>query len=183
MKLSDVQETIGKMAEKASAGSYIYRGESKLHEYVSSRLYRDHEQNLKEGDNIELIQRHELNEAKQFTNREDELEILAEIQHFGGSTNLIDFTTDYLIALFFACDGEYHEDGRLIFLDRNSNVSMYARRPRTPLHRVVAQKSVFVRPPKGRIDDEDYGTLVIPSQMKEGLLDHLRNAHGIFVID
>ena len=33
----------------------------------------------------------------------DELEILTELQHYGGTTNLIDFTTDYLIAIFFAC--------------------------------------------------------------------------------
>ena len=30
----------------------------------------------------------------------EELEILTELQHYGGTTNLIDFTTDYLIALF-----------------------------------------------------------------------------------
>ena len=105
---------------------------------------------------------------------------MAEIQHFGGSTNLIDFTTDYLIALFFACDGDYHEDGRLIFLDRDSNLRTYVHRPRTPLNRVVAQKSVFVRPPKGCIEKEDYETFNIPFELKEDILDHLRNAHGIF---
>ena len=38
-------------------------------------------------------------------NESVDFEILTELQHYGGKTNLIDFTTDYLIALFFACDG------------------------------------------------------------------------------
>ena len=67
MRSSDVLQTIGSVAQKASSGSYIYRGETKHHEYVSSRLYRDYEQNLNEGGDIELIQRQELNEAKRFT--------------------------------------------------------------------------------------------------------------------
>ena len=43
-----------------------------------------------------------------------DFELLTEIQHYGGKTNLIDFTTDYLIALFFACDGHHDKDGRVI---------------------------------------------------------------------
>ena len=48
----------------------------------------------------------------------DELEILTELQHYGGKTNLIDFTTDYLIAIFFACAGHPTEDGRVILLQK-----------------------------------------------------------------
>ena len=43
-----------------------------------------------------------------------DFEILTEIQHYGGKTNLIDFTIDYLVALFFACDGHHDKDGRVI---------------------------------------------------------------------
>ena len=43
-----------------------------------------------------------------------DFEILTEIQHYGGKTNLIDFTTDYFIALFFACDGHHDKKGRII---------------------------------------------------------------------
>ncbi len=40
--------------------------------------------------------------------------MLVEMQHFGGKTNLIDFTTDYRVALFFACDGAHGECGRVV---------------------------------------------------------------------
>ena len=41
----------------------------------------------------------------QYTILADDDEILAEIQHFGGTTNLVDVTDDYLIALLFASAG------------------------------------------------------------------------------
>ena len=41
-------------------------------------------------------------------------EILTELQHYGGKTNLIDFTTDYRIALYFACSGDYLKTGRVV---------------------------------------------------------------------
>ena len=34
---------------------------------------------------------------------EMQLKLLARMQHFGCKTNLIDFTRDYRVALFFAC--------------------------------------------------------------------------------
>ena len=47
----------------------------------------------------------------------ENLEILTKIQHYGGSTNLIDFTKDYFVALFFACDSSPNKPGRLISLN------------------------------------------------------------------
>ena len=49
--------------------------------------------------------------AEESAEETKDFEILTEIQHYGGKTNLIDFTMDYFIALFFACDGRYDEDG------------------------------------------------------------------------
>ena len=62
-------------------------------------------------------------EAKGYTDIIDEHEILSELQHFGGKTNLIDFTAEYLIALFFACDGAMEEDGRVIVLKNSEDAS------------------------------------------------------------
>ena len=86
----------------------IYRGESnKCYEQVSSGLYRVYGQKLgiKNPVNVfgkmqEMISRR----AEEYLNESTDFNILAQIQHYGGKTNLIDFTTDYLIALFFACD-------------------------------------------------------------------------------
>ena len=180
MTSSEVLDKIGEISHKVAIGSYIFRGETRLNLRVSSRLYRECQPNWKEGWDIEWIQTTELYDAKRFTDEKDDLTILTEIQHYGGVTNLIDFTTDYLIALFFACDGDHQEDGRLIFLNKYSMVRAYLHRPNSPPNRVAAQKSIFVRPPLGYIEDEYFETLTIPRHLKEGILDYIRNAHGIY---
>ena len=61
-------------------------------------------------------------------------EILAHLQHYGFSTNFIDFTNDFLVALFFACDGTRDDtcenlkqkDGRLVLLSKNNVASFTA---------------------------------------------------------
>ena len=103
-------------------------------------------------------------------------EILTELQHFGGKTNLIDFTTDYNIALFFACDGSYNKDGRIIFneIEKIKGQVLY---PRNPENRVIGQKSVFVRPPWGFIEPDD--VIAVPKELKQPILTFLRKSHGI----
>ena len=84
--------------------------------------------------------------ARQYTTLTNDDEILAEIQHFGGATNLIDFTDDYLIALLFACVGSQGQDGRLVLHWPETDTVV---RPKQTINRVVFQKSVFVRPRRG----------------------------------
>ena len=91
-------------------------------------------------------------------------------------TRFIDFTTDYHIALFFACDGFNKKDGRLILL-REATEQGQIRQPRNPVNRVIAQKSVFVQPPKGFVEPD--AEINIPKDLKQPLLDHLRKYHGI----
>ena len=179
MSPTDIMDKIGEIGQTAAIGNYIYRGETKLNPRVSSRLYREFQRNWQEGWDIEWIQTTELYDAKKFTDKKDDLTILTEIQHYGGATNLIDFTTDYLIALFFACDGDHQEDGRLILLKKHSMMRAHLYRPSSPANRVISQKSIFVRPPLGYIEDEYFEALTIPGYLKEGILDHIRNAHGI----
>ena len=97
-------------------------------------------------------------------------------------TNFIDFTTDYRIALFFACDGSPDKCGRVILLNRTEEMKEKYRihEPRTPQHRVVAQKSIFVQPRYGYIEDGDYCVIGIPRELKAPMLDYLRKYHGIF---
>ena len=114
-------------------------------------------------------------------NEEDEeIEILTELQHYGGKTNLIDFTTDFLIAIFFACAGEPKEDGRVIVLQHTQDIKNMIIRPQNPQRRVIAQKSVFLHPPEGFIDVSDNQIVIIPSTLKEKFLKYLRKHHGIF---
>ena len=204
-KSRTVQDIISEIEQKSKGGGYIYRGERKLHKEhpyngkVSSNLWREYGIEV-EHFNIELVQKELLAAAKRHTGhlpqdfRLDvtvlpsvigesteetiDFEILTEIQHYGGKTNLIDFTTDYFIALFFACDGRYNEDGRVI-LQKIDGVRGMIAHPRNPRHRVVVQKSVFIRPPRGFIEPRDDEIVVIPKHFKQPLLQHLQDYHGI----
>lgn len=46
----------------------------------------------------------------------NDIDLLSEIQHFGGATCLIDFTLNPLVALFFACQSNNNKDGVVICL-------------------------------------------------------------------
>ena len=170
-----VWEILQEVAEKSAGGGYIYRGEPKDYGKVSSNLYRQYKDIDVENFKVEDVQKEILEKAKQYTDKTDEFEILAELQHYGGKTNLIDFTTDYHIALFFACDGSHDKCGRLI-LQKRQNLVVY--QPREPRNRVIAQKSIFVRPDAGFIDPDE--VIIIPAELKQLLLKHLRDYHGIF---
>ena len=176
-KLDEVLKVIGLLAQRSSGGDYIFRGEPECYEKVSSSLYR-HYQNIEAASfDIEIVQREILNEAKKYVRETDEFEILTQLQHYGGKTNLIDFTTDCFTALFFACDGSPREDGRVILLNKSGAMSRQITQPRNPTNRVIAQKSVLVRPPKGFVEPDDI--IVINQGLKRPLLEYLRTRHGI----
>ena len=130
---------------------------------------------------IEAIQQRMLTVAKDYTHEEDNFEILTELQHYGGHTNLIDFTIDNHIALFFACDGSHDKDGRIILLERTEerNRNYQIEKPRNPQNRIIAQKSIFVQPPKGFIEPEHFVVIDIPELLKEPMLNHLQKQHDI----
>ena len=124
-----------------------------------------------------LSKKEMLQAVKEFVRQvDDDDDLLAQLQHYGSPTNLIDFTTDFVIALFFACDGDAQEDGRVILLERAAYPLL---QPRYPTNRVIAQKSTFVQPPRGFVEPSDI--VVIPSALKTGMLDHLRTSHGVSV--
>lgn len=200
-----IKDIINTIESKTADGGYIYRGERKLHKEhpyygkISSNLWReygiDHE-----GFDIEVIQKELLNAAKKHigqlpqdyrvdytasrgvskegTDEANDFEILTDIQHYEGKTNLIDFTTDYFIALFFACDGSLDEEGRVI-LQKTDLIKNWIKHPQNPRHRVIAQKSVFVTPPRGFIEPEEDDIVIIPANQKQSILQHLRKFHGI----
>ena len=176
-ELSSVSQKICEITEKSADGDYIFRGEPKHYPKVSSNLYREYQYDI-EVDNfeIEVVQKEILDEAKKHLNKTDEFEILIELLHYGGKTNLIDFTTDLHIALFFACDGSPNEDGRVI-LQKRESVAGYLEQPRKPKNRIIAQKSIFVRPPKGFINPGE--VITIPADLKLPMLEYLRKYHDI----
>ena len=81
-----------------------------------------------------------------------------------------------LVALYFACDGGSGEDGRVILLSK-TGADYYLEEPSSPAHRVLAQKSIFVRPHRGFVDPDHI--VIVPSDLKWNLLDYLRDCHDI----
>ena len=177
---------ISEIVNNSSDGNYIYRGESKCHKTVSSSLWRV----LQQGDeanmvapDIKGVRKMFLEDARRYARDIDinDFELEAQLQHNGGKTGLIDFTTDYLIALFFACDGNPTKDGRVILLKQDETTREWIEKPKNPEHRVIAQKSVFVQPPEGFIERCRYGEPIkIRKDLKSSMLDYLRKHHGIF---
>ena len=189
---SAVDDILRKIEEKADAGGYIYRGEPEHYQEdpyygkVSSNLYRvfleleDFDVEAARFD-IEDVQMGMLEAVKEFSREPaSEIKRLAEIQHYGGKTNLIDFTEDYLVALFMACDGSPDKNGRVI-LEKKELISAYIEKPYEPINRVIAQKSVFIRHPDGFISPSGDDVMNIPAVLKQPVLGHLRNSHGISV--
>ena len=193
----EIKEKISEIEKKSADGDYIYRGEPKRYDKVSSTLYREHVDLELEHFNIRLVEQEMLKAAKKHTGHPQQdlitdfanmfpryasettdFELLTEIQHYGGKTNLIDFTTDYLIALFFACDGYHDKDGRII-LQKTEEIKDMINHPRNPRHRVIGQKSLFVRPTEGFIEPHEKDIVIISANLKQPLLEHLRKYHSV----
>ncbi len=177
-ELNCVLKKICEIAEKSASGDYIFRGEPEYYEKVSSTLYRDYVKDIEEKSfEIDIVQKEILDEARKYTRETaNDLEILTALQHYGGKTNLIDFTTDYLIALFFACDGERDKVGRVILLEKESDDYEVEKPPKT-INRVESQKSIFVQASKGFVEPD--AVVTVPKELKQSMLNYLRKHHDI----
>ena len=180
-QLNRILEKISKVEKMSAAGNYIFRGEAQLYPKVSSNLYRELEKVELLYLGVEVIQKDELTYAKRYryTQKTDDFEILTEIQHFGGKTNLLDFTTYYPIALFFACDSFPFKDGRIILLDKTGAMKDFIRKPWNSdlKSRVSVQKSIFIRPPDGVIEPDE--EIIIPKDLKQPMLKYLQKEFNI----
>lgn len=176
--LAAVLDKLGEIARAASTGSFVFRGEPKCYEEISSSLYREYKTRLEpfgiEGFDIHNVQNEILDDAARYTGDLTPQDLLSQLQHYGHPTNLIDFSADYLIALFFACASEPNCDGRVTLLNSES-VPLF--RMRTPANRIKAQKSVFVDPPSGVISPDQ--TISIPRDLKPAILEYLFHGHDI----
>ena len=143
-------DIIRELEEKAASGDYIFRGEAKHFEKITSSLYREFKDysvfHCFAGE-IEAIQDMVLEMITDSQmGPEDGVQQMALIQHLGGKSNLIDFSTDYRVALYFACEEKEYkdEDGRVIVYPRKIQTTIVI--PKYPINRIRSQKSILVEP-------------------------------------
>lgn len=131
--------------------------------------------------------------------RLSDLELLAELQHYGAATCLIDFSSSSLIALWFACQEESGQTGRVIAMatnsaDRFSTIryedldkpikeflnqgKLWKWEPSGLNNRIVAQQSVFVFG-EGKIEKIDYEEFTVAAACKKGIIEALDKSFGI----
>ena len=179
-----IRNIIDEIVEESADGNYIYRGEpNRCYKEVSSSLRRQLNDQMRGVHNfdvdeeIEIVQAEYLAMAKDYTHMTSDFDILTLLQHFGGATNLIDFTTDYHIALFFACEKSFANDGRVILLKRTEAIDQkYSiKKPRQQLMgRLEAQNSIFVKSSTGFIEPHEISVVIIPKDVKSFLLGYLQ---------
>ena len=193
----EIMGIINEIVEKSADGNYIYRGEPECHTEspfcgkVSSSLWRQFQYQLmyalfdRANLNYDDIQKSYLRDARRYgKNRHlDDFDLASQLQHVGGSTNLIDFTTCYLVALFFACDGSHDKPGRVIMLKQTERITnkYKIKKPQCPKNRVKAQKSVFAQHKSGIIDEDDIEEIIcIRPSFKQPILTYLREKECIY---
>ena len=112
MGVKTVEEFVD-WTNQREGGSFVYRGIPNADWEVESSAYRRIRQSKKTAPPLSVLRNYIerlLRDAKtrRFQGQEGltNLQLLAELQHHGAATCLIDFTSNALIALWFACRDE-----------------------------------------------------------------------------
>ncbi len=130
-----------------------------------------------------------------------DLDLLAELQHYGAATCLIDFTYNAAVALWFACQesSKGSVNGKVVAVDlskskkvhydlakkgihdffiqvEDNRYPLYHWRPENQNPRIMAQQSIFIL---GGAAIEIVGECIIPKDSKQDLLISLQKSLGI----
>lgn len=207
-------QTLSKFIEWAAQfgdGQYLFRGVSTESYKIEASAYR----RLSETDRnnpkkLLKINKDLIGKAKALGHDQkngrllSDLEILAELQHFGAATCLIDFSRSALVALWFACQqGSKGEANGKVYVirhddmvrlktvthdliteeidyflkpDENDRYVLYQWQPKLQNNRIIAQQSVFVFS-GAQIEAE--AECVIPQDSKQDILISLEKISGI----
>ena len=176
----------------------IFRGEPVIYKYpFSSALFRQLKEENATARGIPSLIRGRQNKLIEMIRSykeegDSDLERLVAYQHKGGKTNLLDFTGNVHIALFFACRNENHmeDDGWLIvkskkaFRELTSESSLsddeaVLLTPPGHLKRARDQRAVLLHIPEGFLPFEAEETIVIKAAWKQEILEYLKNSHDI----
>ena len=210
-KIGSVEEFIG-WTEDLQGEMLLYRGLAKADWDVSSSAYRRIKRSENEptftsdsmihGYTVELLNDASLRGFRERQSRNlSDLEMLAELQHYGAATCLIDFSENAIIALWFACDEHPGCDGKVVAVETGDATDFFAVsyedidkpiesfidqgklwkwKPDSINNRIVSQQSTFLFG-KGRIEewDVDYKEIEIEADKKGNIRETLKKSFGI----
>ena len=113
-KIKQEIESVKNSIEDTTKGKWklYFRGEAKKYEEVNASIFRDDFLLEHEGEYLKNLIANE--------NLEEDLNSLGKIQHYGGSTRLLDFTKNFNVALYFACREYDNEDGYIYCYNTDS---------------------------------------------------------------
>jgi hypothetical protein len=184
-ELQDLLARLISLAEELGTRG-VYRGEPECFPRISSGLFRQLHEIDDHRFDIGSAQQRRIKLAQQYAPSLSDDDVLTRLQHLGGRTNLIDFTRDLNIALFFASYYSRDKDGRVLLMEEplvrrgEGMLASYKLVPRgNPASMTDVQKSVWVEPEKGYIDDEHVTIIEVPSALKPKILSHLQVVYGI----
>ena len=197
-------------ARKFESGKYVFRGVPNAKYGIQASAFRRPEEKKRDFEkflqiNQDLIREARLRGYDSKDGRElKELEILADLQHFGAATCLIDFSHSAQIALWFACDRDHKNpedspDGKVFavsnqppkfreitptlltedigyFLKDGEEPQLYHWQPRQQNHRIIAQQSIFLFGNYEFVADD---VCIISEDCKENILSELQKVSGI----
>ena len=210
-KIRSVEEFI-EWTEGLQGEMMLYRGLAKADWDVSSSAYRRVEKSEDEstftsdamihGYTVELLNDASLRgfRERQSKNLSD-LEMLAELQHYGAATCLIDFSENAMIALWFACYECPSYDGKVVAVETGDATDFFAIsyedinkpiesfidqgklwkwKPDSINNRIVSQQSTFLFG-TGRIEKwhADHKEIEIDAKKKENIRETLKKSFGI----
>ena len=121
-------------------GQFIFRGQINDEWELMPKLLRDYPEDA-ELIEIALCETLLLGIKNPYLNSYDPVDLLMNLQHFGIPTRLLDWTSDLLIALFFACFDEKGE-----FINNDGNLYMVERTQYTPYKVNSSENNSLLKP-------------------------------------
>ena len=107
-------------SELPEGTEYVYRGTPRAYTWegsathekrINSGIFRTHGEKTDSDYQPANNENKRIKEVRSyFSPHTSNLEILSDLRHFGGDTTLIDFSSDLLVALFFACKWDADKD-------------------------------------------------------------------------
>ena len=199
------QEIINEVTSfiEKEGGSFIYRGiDTTSDKYgekrVNSSLYRKYYSENVWGEDFgpHHMEKEAVEEARNqhFFSQSSNIEILTDLRHLGADVNLVDFSYNLYIALFFVCDGQFDKSGELIILSTKNAVKINEIdyeilvdgiiepvKTSNSEKRVAFQSSVFVYPVRGYLSKKEWNWKIFEIQPdeKRPLLSYLEKYHNI----